>query len=494
MSTIDQVIPLVCTSSANGLAIAPRALPEGDIITLPPQLAPQGSTPDENRHKQRAGVPIREPAALRYYDEERDYQPGVQRAIGMRRAGRELMVELPATMIASGARQLANDSANRSRWQHETITWRTGDLNPRLFPGTIVRIPDTPGFWLLRSWEWLDRGIELELERLAPGLSSPRASDPGAALPPSDRAIPVTRLAAIELPAGGNTNPATPLIYAAVSAENSAWRGAALFVVQGTALVELATSGSQRAIIGTLEQPLLPSAGLLFEPQASMVIELVADDLDLLDSDIDGLAAGANRMLVGGEVIQFAQATPLGGRRWQLRGLLRGRGGTEYSAGQGHPAQTLAVLLDESLVGLDPALVAPVASTRIAAIGTGDGESVLAPLANAGLSRRPLCPVHPRLRIEPDQAKMFSWTRRARGQWRWENAVEVPLVEERELYLVGYGPIGAPYATWSRAEPFLRLSQEEIVGLISGFGTAELWVMQIGTFDRSPALLLAPLS
>ena len=494
LAAIDQVIPLICTSGTNGLSLSPRAIPDGEIITLPPQLGAQGSAPEENRYKQRAGVPIREPAALRYYDEERDYQPGVQRAIGMRRAGRELMIELPATMTASGARQLANDSANRSRWQHETVTWRTGELDPRLLPGAIVRIPDTPGYWLLRSWEWLDRGIELELERLAPGLSSPRVSDPGDTLPPSDLAIPATRLAAIEVPADGNASPGTPLIYAAVSAENSAWRGAALYVVQGAALIELSTSGSQRAIIGTLEQALPPSPALLFEPQASTMIELVADDLGLSDSDMDGLAAGANRLLVGEEVIQFAQATPLGGRRWQLKGLLRGRGGTEYSAGQGHPAQTLAVLLDDSLVGLDPVLVAPVASTRIAAIGTGDGDAVVAPLANAGLSRRPLCPVHPHLRLELDHTRVFSWTRRARGQWRWDSAVEVPLVEERELYLVGYGPVDTPHATWSRPEPSLRLSQAEVAGLISAHGEANLWVMQIGTFDQSPALLLASLS
>lgn len=494
LATIDQVIPLICTSGTNGLVITPRAVPAGEIVILPPQLALLGGGLDEARHKQRSGIPARAPAALRYYDEDRDYQPGVQRAIGARRAGRELMIELPVTMTASGARQLANDSANRARWQHETVTWRTGELDPRLTPGTIVRIPDTPGYWLVRSWEWMDRGIELELERLAPGLSSARTSDPGETLPLSDLMIPATRLAAIEVPADGNANPATPLIYAAVSAESSAWRGAALYAVQGTALVELGSSGSQRAIIGTLETPLPPSLALLLEPQASVTIELAAPDFDLNDTDIDGLATGANRMLVGGEVIQFARARPLGGRRWQLSGLLRGRGGTEHSAAEGHPAQALAVLLDDSLVALDPGLVAPLASSRIAAIGTTDTDAVIAPLANAGLSRRPLCPVHPRSRAEPDGAQMFSWTRRARGQWRWESAVDVPLVEERELYLVGYGPVAAPHATWSRPEPWLRLAGADIAGLISAHGAAQLWVMQVGTFDQSPALLLASFS
>lgn len=491
LAAIDQVVPLVCTSGADGLTIATRAVPRGEIITLPPQLSLRGSAPNEARTKQRSGAPSREPAALRYYDEERDYQPGVQRAIGARRAGRELMIELPATLTASGARQLANDSANRARWQHEIVIWRTGELDPRLKPGTIVRIPATSGHWLVRSWEWLDRGIELELERLAPSLSSARVSDPGETLPPSDLVIPETVLAAIEVPADGNANPATPLIFAAVSAENSAWRGAALYAVQGTTLAELGTSGSQRAIIGTLDAPLPPSLSLLFEPQAIAIITLVAPDLVLSDTDIDGLAAGANRLLVGGEVLQFARAEPLGDRRWQLSGLLRGRGGTEPSAALGHPAQTIAVLLDDSLVALDPQLAPPLVSTRIGAIGIGDIDAVLAPLVNAGLSRRPPCPVHPRLRIESDQVRVFSWTRRARGQWRWDDAVDVPLVEERELYVIGYGPVEAPYAVWLRPEPWLHLAPAEISSLRDTHGAANLWVRQTGTFAQSPALLLA---
>lgn len=493
LAAIDQVIPLICTSGKDGPIIAPRAVPDGEIITLPAQLALRDNGSDEARHKQRSGVPTQEPAALRYYDEDRDYQPGVQRAIGTRQVGRELMVDLPATMNASGARQLANDSANRARWQHETVLWRTSEIDPRLSPGTIVRIPDAPGYWLLRSWEWLDRGIELELERLAPGLTTARTSDPGEPLPPSDLVIPDTRLAAIEVPADGNANPAASLIFAAVSAKNNAWRGAALFAVQGTAMVDLGTSGSQRAIIGTLFEPLPPSRALLFEPEAKAVIELVADDIAFTETSIDGLAAGANRLLIGSEVIQFVRAAPLGNRRWELSGLLRGRGGTEHGAAQGHPAQTLAVLLDDSLVALDQELVPPLPTTRIAAIGRGDTEAVLAPLANPGLSRRPPCPVHPRQRIDPDQTRHFSWTRRARGQWRWDNAIEVPLVEERELYQIGYGPSAAPHVTWTRSEPQLSLTQPEIASLRDTHGSADLWVMQVGTFDRSPPLLLASL-
>jgi hypothetical protein len=174
--------------------------------------------------------------------------------------------------------------------------------------------------------------------------------------------------------------------------------------------------------------------------------------------------------------------------------LLRGRGGPENSAANGHAALSVAVLLDDRLVPLDAELAPPLASTRIAAIGTGDAEAVIAPLANAGLSRRPPAPVHPRTRIATDGGMHASWTRRARGQWRWDDAIDVPLVEERELYRVGYGPANAPFASWTTEQPQFQLPQAEVSGLVAAHGPSDLWVRQIGTFDVSPALLLAALS
>lgn len=493
LAAIDQVIPLVCMSGSEGLTIAVRDSASADIVTLPAQLAADDRTQEDTGNKQRAGVPTRAPAALRYYDEDRDYQTGVQRAAGARRAGRELMIDLPVTMTASGARQLANDSANRARWQHETVTWKIGELDPRIIPGSIVRLPDAPGNWLLRSWEWMDRGIALELERLAPVGGAPRHSDPGENLSSPDLVIPPTLLAAVELPPDGNSNPANSLIFAAASAANNAWRGAALFSVQGTTLVDLGTTGAQRAVMGTLGAPLMPSMGLVLEPSATAMIDLVADDLDLADTDLTGIAAGANRILIGGEMVQFLHAEPFGKGQWRLTGLLRGRGGTEPEASRGHAAQTPVVLIDDSLVPLDPAMVPPLSSSRIAAIGTRDTDSVIAPLANAGLSRRPPCPVHPRETVEANQSSLYRWTRRARGQWRWEDGIEVPLVEEREAYLVGYGSTDRPYAIWERDAPWMRLTQTDRSALLVANGPAPLWVKQLGTFGHSPPLLLASL-
>lgn len=494
LAIIDEVIPLVCTSGRDGLVIAQRQSAADDIVTLPIQLAADERNQDEARQVQRGGLPSRAPSALRYYDEDRDYQMGVQRALGERQEGRELMLDLPATLTSSGARQLANDIANQSRWQHETVTWRIGEIDPRLTPGSIVRLPENPGQWLLRSWEWFDRGVSLELERLAPTTAASRVADPGESLSAPDLTLPATHLAVAELPSDPAANPASPLIVVAASAENSAWRGAALYAVQGSALIDLGTTGRQRAVLGHLAEPLAPSPGLLLDRRSTVLLTLVGEDLSLSDTDIAGLAAGANRMMIGGELIQFLHAQPLGAGLWRLSGLLRGRGGTEPAAMQGHPAQTSAILIDDALVPLDSPDFPPLAGSRLAAMGTGDRDAVIAALANPGLSRRPLCPVHPQVQSDPDGGTIYRWVRRARGQWRWQDSVDVPLVEEREAYLVGFGPPDAPHASWLRDAAWFRMPGGQPTMLVAEHGPGHLWVRQIGTFDHSQPLRLGSLS
>jgi hypothetical protein len=493
LMAIDQVFPLICTSAGEGLKLSSPTLQQSNPPVLPEQLSSRDSTGAESRHRSRANRPSRAPVAVRYYDEERDYQPGVQRALGQRLSGRETMVDLPATMTALGARQLANDNAHRARWQHERVLWRTGELDPDLMPGKTVRLPGQPGQWLIRSWEWIDRGLELVLERLAPQVGAVSASDAGAANLPDDNEISATILSAIEVPCDGNANPNTPVLLAAATSVGAGWRGAELFQVQGNSLIAIGTARNRRSVTGQLAAPLAPSPGLLFEPSGFLEVELIAADLTLFETDMVGIAAGANRLMVGAEVLQFAHAQPLGSALWRLSGLLRGRGGTEHQAAIGHPAGTSIVWLDDRLTPLDPALVVSSNATTIAALGLADSEPVLAELQNAGLSRRPLQPVHAQKHVSADGSWQLCWTRRARGQWRWEDGIDVAVVEERENYLVGYGPTDSPFATWPVDEPSLAFTRAQRIALLSEHGPTSFWVRQMGTFAQSHPLHLAHL-
>ncbi len=493
LSAIDRVFPLTCATTRNGLRIASAIEVPAQVITLPEQLSGDTSADADERHKQRAEALGSEPMALRYYDEERDYQPGVQRAIGSRPTGREVMLDMPATMTAAGAKSLANENAHRARWRHERITWRVGELNPALEVGGVVKLPDVPGLWRIMQWEWYDRGIELSLERLAPGLVASTGADAGVPSPPQDIAITPTFLQVFEAPADGATNPTPSTILAAVTSQGAAWNGAALFVEQGETLVPIGSALSRRALAGTLVEPLPPSPSLVLEPEATLIMALLPEDLGFADTDVSGLAAGANRLMVGGEVIQFLRAEALANSQWRLSGLLRGRAGTEDIAQIGHPAGVVIMALDDRLTVLDGDKVRSDPSLRIAAIGRGDDEAVFASLANPGLSRRPPIPVHPILYQRDDLSWELCWTRRARGHWRWDIAGEVPLVEESERYLVGYGPGESPHAAFTVTEPRIVLTHAQRLELLTAHGPAKLWVRQVGTYSNSSALLLATL-
>lgn len=197
-----------------------------------------------------------------------------------------------------------------------------------------------------------------------------------------------------------------------------------------------------------------------------------------------------HRLLVGGEIVQFActeQTSPTG---WRLGGLLRGRGGTEFAAMAGHLPGASVVLIDETLIPIDPGQVSSGAGTAISAIGHGDEEPVQASLTNSGSTLRPLAPVHPITCPHGTGGAEFRWTRRARGAWLWLDDVDAPLVEQSELYHVGVGPVGAPLANWTVAEPRLLLSATEKNQLQSDYPGLPVWVRQIGSHAQSNALLL----
>lgn len=493
LATINQVFPLVCTTNAQGLQLASAYDSSAQIPMLPEQISFRDSEGANERHRQRGERVGDEPLALRYYDEERDYQPSVQRALGLRPEGRELVIDLPAAMVAQGARQLANSNAHRARWSNEHVVWRISNLDPDIAPGSLVRLPDSPGIWLVKSWEWSDVGVELGLDRVSPEIASNLASDPGTSNSPADDPVTPTLLTALEVPADDNSNPSDRTIFAVATSESAGWRGASIYVEQGATLEEVVTTGNSRALAGKLAIPLGPSACTLIEANAELMINIAAPDLAFQSSDVTGLMNGANRLMIGGELIQFLTAQSLGNGSWRLTGLLRGRAGTEPAASIGHAIGTSVVLLDARPTALDPSLIPAATDIRLAAIGLADPEPVYADLQNIGLSRRATMPVAPRSRAMLDGTWRLCWTRRARGQWTWPSGVEVPLIEEQELYTVGYGPTDAPFAAWPSSESQFVISQSERSALLAEHGPHQFWVKQVGSYGESAALFLTSL-
>ncbi|MEJ2409972.1 MAG: phage tail protein [Novosphingobium sp.] len=476
LQVLGQVLSLDADAGGEHLVIArgrlqerAMALPEAAVAVRDDAF---GGASGFSRH--RAPPPERPPSVLRYYDSGRDYLASVQRASGQAATGQPGTVELPAALDAVTARTLIERAARRIDWTRDRIAWRTCALDPAVAPGTIVTLPGIAGRWRVRDWEWREDGVELSLERVAPtgaDVAPALAAGAGRASRAADEPLGTTVLVAYELPLdGGSAGADTPRPFAAVSSPFASWTGAALYADHGDGeLHPLGPSGRVRSVIGTATTALPPASPLVLDRTSQLDITLIDPAMQLASADMLQLASGANLALAGKEILQFAAATALGGRAWRLRGLLRGRGGTESAIGT-HVAGEPFVLLDSRPVALDAAILGNGEGRRTVAVGRADPDPVAAPVLLDGITLRPLPPVHPRLIVLADGTWRLAWTRRARGGWQWQNGIDMPLVEQTEAYLVTLGPLDAPVAFWSLALPQLDIPAAALADLSARAG------------------------
>ncbi len=495
VASIARVYPLACDTSGEALSLFASDAETAPAVTLPEAVI----DPDEDSFGGQAGRSSQHntgnrnvPTGIRYYDIEREHQAGMQRAGGRARGGRDVILEFPGALSASTARALAEQAAERESWAQDRLNWRIAEIDPALTPGTVVRVPDRPGRWRIESWEWRTHGVELELLRQPNARRAAAASDPGRNLASVDFAATPTLLRAFELPWDGTGASDIQQTFAAPSSTSAGWTGAMLYVDRAGGLVPLVGSGNRRSLIGQTVNALTAGSANLVDRSCIIDVQLITADLALVSRPLEDLAQGANRALIGNEIIQFAQAENLGGGLWRLSGLLRGRGGTEHHAALVCPAGTGFVLLDDRPIRLDASEVSD--ASTIAAIGLVDPVAVDATISGAGATLRPLTPVHPRLIAASDGTLTLCWTRRARGAWSWSGTVEPPLAEQSERYEVGLGSPDQPAVSWEITAPQLVLTAATRTALFTQHGALPLWVRQIGSFARSEPLFLTNLS
>ncbi len=495
LTSIDRVYPLA-SNAHNGTLAFTSGDPTGDSqATLPePVIDPigKGFGGAEGRAERMRADTVRIPAGLRYYDIDRDFQAGMQRASGRAMPGSNRVIEFPGALHAVTARKLADEAGERARWGQDRLAYRIAEIDPSLTPGAIVTVPGKGGKWRIDAWEWRENGIELELLRLPYRKGAEAATDAGRSLPHRDALATPTLLEAFALPWDGTGASDKPQVFAAASSISNGWRGAALYAQAGSSLTPIGSTGSRRCAIGTLESAIARAQCALVDRHTRITIALAADDFFLDSCTLGDLASGVNRALLGTEIIQFANATSLGSRRWQLSTLLRGRGGTEHAAHAGHSSGTSFILLDDKPALLDSASLDR--ATAIAAIGLADPAPVVDLIGDPGSTLRPLSPVHPQAWFNADGSLAIGWTRRARGAWLWSGAVDAPLVEESEQYEVGVGDPASPLITWQVTTPNLAIDAASVAQLHTDHPGAAIWVRQIGTHARSHPLLLTTLT
>jgi hypothetical protein len=146
---------------------------------------------------------------------------------------------------------------------------------------------------------------------------------------------------------------------------------------------------------------------------------------------------GANLLLVGQEVVQFADAEQLGASEWRLSKLLRGRRGTEWAMAT-HQVGDVVLVLDPAALTRTSSLDEVGLGRFYRAVSIGSDPSLPAVVAftNEAASLKPYAPVHLQGSRNGGGDLTITWVRRTRYSGEWRDLVDVPLNEASEAYEV----------------------------------------------------------
>lgn len=383
---------------------------------------------------------------LSHYDPAREYQVGLQVARRPGAGRREDAVELPAAIDAGTAKTLAGAILSRGEAARERRTVALGWDAVAVAPGACVTIAGVAGRWRVRGWSLEHMVLSLECVRLASG-TLPIAATPGRVLAAPDVATGATVLVAFESLPFDDGVLVAPRVTLVAAGDRPGWRRAALLYslddgARWTAFGSTAAPGTigrlatvSSGVSAGASAGVAPSA--IFDRAHAFDIDLLHPGMTLESADAGAIDAGANLALVGDELLQFATAAQIGPARWRVSGLSRGRRGTEAMIGRQAIGDRFAVLAADSALSLDLPLAALGGTVRILAAGTGDAAGpVAASVPLRGRSVVPPCPVQLVCReIGTGDAEII-WARRSRNGWRWLDAVDAPLGEEREAYRI----------------------------------------------------------
>jgi len=466
---------------------------EGDFVRA---AGKQEIAPPARRTASIAAAPRQ--YSIRYYDPARDYQSGIQSAFRPGGGRMSLVRDFPATIGADQARTIAA----RGLWSEydERSTLHVSlPLDSRSYrPAMLVEFSAFDGLWRIRECEIGMGFVQLSLMRASPDkVLAPVESEQGRIVTDADLRAGLTRLVLVDLPFAVDAPTGvsdTARLYAA-AAGDAGWRNAQLFMS--------GPDGAPGAYIGQIPAPSVigTTVGTLDSANPALIDQVNHIDVDLHNpamslayADDPQLLAGSNIAVIGREIIQFAEAMPLGEDRFRLSRLIRGLGGSETEIGS-HGADEDFVLLDGgSMLEIDSAYYAPFTPAVVFALGRDDLLPVSAAIASPGRALMPWSPVHPRWNFVDGGDLEIGWTRRSRAGTIWSDHVEVPLAEEAEKYRVelSAGDGSEALISLESIVPQVIVDSAQIEPFLAG-NPSQLGVkiFQVGASGRSAALAFA---
>ncbi len=350
--------------------------------------------------------------------------------------------EMPLSMTRAEGRQTTERWLSEARVSRDTVRFALPPSLMHLGAGDVVRLSEDDAGALYRIDRLEKADLQLaEAVRIERGIYTANGlQDDPVAEKPFQAPVPVVPIF-LDLPLiTGTEAPHAP--YLAVSADP--WPGSVAVHASASdedyALRDVITG---QAVMGYTETPLRHAATGIWDEGAALRVNLIDGVLE--SRPRASLLNGANLAAIGDgtpgnwELFQFSEATLQEQGVYSLSGRLRGQLGTDALMPEAWPEGSTFVLLDERVVqtSLLPSERRVARHYRIGPATRGCDDPSFEYLVEAfdGNGLRPYAPVHLKVSSN-DDVDAFSWIRRSRIDGDDWAALDIPLGEESESYLI----------------------------------------------------------
>ena len=474
----------------NGLLFRKLGRLPGAVV-LPDDLvqSPQGARPsDKITITRQQDMELPREIGLSYIDPSRDYQTGHQRARRLNVASDIVRQSgLPLVLSSSQAKTASEIQLDLAWYGRETISFALPHKYGDLLPGDIVTMASESQVqdYLLQETEIGPEGVQCQAVKFS-NLRLERSAQADSGPVPAQQ---VEELAEsvffhFDMPAITGENVTSPVFFWAVAAGAGKWPGAGLFISrdndQTYAPLDYANVD---AVSGIVENILPVGPAAYWDYGNEIFVRLDNPDHGLSGATSEAVLNGANIAWVGGEIIQFQQASFEPDGSYRLTGLLRGRRGTERHITQ-HTLSESFVLLNSATVNMAAMYPSDIGLSHHFKLVTAGASVENAPAISRVFGAavlKPFSPVHGKGLRDGAGTLALSWIRRSRVGGDWMDNADVPLGENFERYDIEILNGGAVVRTLTSdvSEVIYSASSQ-----IEDFGTAQA-ILDVRIFQIS---------
>ncbi len=369
-----------------------------------------------------------------YINRTSDYQTGNQHSQRLVTESEEVVtVGLPIVMGDQQAKNVADISLFNAWMERTRYSFSLPPRYARLEPTDVITVGNHP--MRVIDTQFGTNGV-LRVQAVAEDVSVyDFYNQPGETTPATDTLITpgATQLALLDIAALPSDNADTPMLYCATTGVEAGWNGAVIYRAADGVNYSQVAYVPTAAVIGTALDT-LGSAEPAVSDEAGTFMLAITGEGELESVSYEALLNGANAALLGDEIIQFREAVLVASGKYQLRGLLRGRLGTEDAIGAHSAGERFVLLNGLTGMAMSSSLIGLPRDYKPVTVGSTLGQTTAQSFTYQGNAFKPFSPVHIKGARDGSNNLTISWTRRTRTSGEWRDYVDVPLGEAVEAY------------------------------------------------------------